>query len=116
MNDEPTPTDEDVAPRKMSLLGPKTAAERAQRTLRKNWTMPGLAPTLPAAPVEPAEPEEPAAPDVQVEEAADTPVALPSFGKKKKDKKKKSKKKKNKDKKSQGIKSKGKKLKVKKGT
>lgn len=114
MNDKPPPQQEDAVPRKMSLLGQKTASERAARTLRKNWTMPGATPALPLEPsVEPqavvvpdTPPDTP--PNTQDEpngravEATDTSSAADI--KKKKDKKKKSKKKKNKDKKSKGKK------------
>jgi len=111
MNDKPSPPQEDAVPRKMTLLGQKTASERAVRTLRKNWTMPGAAPTLSVAP--PTEP--PVAPqtreaqadtrDEPVEQAIETlDPSSASDKKNKKDKKKKSKKKKNKDKKSKGKK------------
>jgi len=111
MNDKPSPQQEDVVPRKMSLLGHKTASERAVRTLRKNWTIPGVTPALPLKPsVEPqvvvaqpdTPPNTPEEPNGRAIEATDTSAAAEK--KKNKDKKKKSKKKKNKDKKSKGKK------------
>jgi len=90
MNDKPTPTNEGAVPRKMSLLGRKTATERAVRTLRKNWTMPGVAPALSA---EPQVVELQSAPPVEErvrDEQTQTPV-VKAAKKKKKSKKKKSK-------------------------
>ncbi|HEY9081597.1 hypothetical protein [Magnetovibrio sp.] len=122
MNEKPNSGTEELVPRKMSLLGPKTAAERAARTLRKNWTMPSAATITPAP--QPAEPEtvalppEPTAVEVTPSEVQvlDEPTTsqpevaetLPTDKKSKKDKKKKSKKKKTKDK-QKSKKSKGKK-------
>ena len=106
MNDKPPPTQEDAVPRKMSLLGHKTASERAVRTLRKNWTMPGSVPALPAEPpVETLTGEaQPDTLDIAIEQAVEVSDTPSPPEKKKKDKKKKSKKKKNKDKKPKGKK------------